>query len=167
MPNRRHLRLFGAALALVLAGASAASEVGPPPQDPAARATWVIERREEIRRQHDERRRTPASARATARALERAERRAQRPLPAAVAIPSGDPVGAACPRRETCALRFDPPAGKAVVITAVWSAQTVRCDDATSATPAGGDPIHPWWRCRRALYVSGPGAGYTAVLVDE
>jgi len=155
------------AAALALAEVCAASEVGPPPQDPAARATWVIERREEIQRQHEERRRTPPAARATERARERAERRAQRPQPAAAALPIGEPVGGACPPGESCALRFHPPAGKVAVLTAVWSAQTLQGDDATSASPADGAPIHPWWRCARSLFVSGRGAGYTAVVVDE
>jgi len=164
--RHRHHRLL-AALVLAVAATAAASDVGPPPQDPAARATWVIERREEIQRQHEERRRTPPAARATERARERAERRALRPQPPAAAIPDGEPVGGACPPRQVCELHLDAPAGKVILVTALWSAQRVRCDDAAGASPGDGSPVHPWWRCRRALSISGPGAGYTGVLIDE
>ena len=83
------------------------------------------------------------------------------------AIPDGEPVGGACPPRQVCELHLDAPAGKVILVTALWSAQRVRCDDAAGASPGDGSPVHPWWRCRRALSISGPGAGYTGVLIDE
>jgi hypothetical protein len=52
-----------------------------------------------------------------------------------------------------------------VVVTAVWSATRLQCDDAVMASPAGGAVIAPWFTCRRHLLVEGAGAGYTGFVL--
>jgi hypothetical protein len=53
------------------------------------------------------------------------------------------------------------------VVTAVWSASRVQCDDLSTRSPPNGDVIAPWWRCRRQLVIEGPGAGYAGFKVAE
>jgi hypothetical protein len=74
---------------------------------------------------------------------------------------SGKPAGGACPGPDSCELKFTPPENEVLVLTAVWSATKLQCDDATAASPRGGAPIAPGWRCERRLLVEGPGAGWT------
>jgi hypothetical protein len=95
------------------------------------------------------------------------------PLPVPVHIQNsnalgigGTPVGESCASGKPCTLRLTPPAGKVIVLTGVWSASTVRCDNVMSAAPPSGAPIAPWWRCERDLYVEGNGAGYVGFLSD-
>jgi len=92
------------------------------------------------------------------------------PLPVEVTNPSttvigGKPAGAVCAETESCELNFTPAAGEALILTAVWSATKVQCDDLTSATPRNGTPIALWWRCERRLVVQGLGAGYAGFRV--
>ncbi|MBI4516041.1 MAG: hypothetical protein HY699_09535 [Deltaproteobacteria bacterium] len=130
-------------------------------------------------------------ARATQRAVERAERRRLRlnpqagtqtrdpqpvelrdplPLPVelrnlAALLATGKPVGEACPGSEPCVLKLTPAVREVVVITSVWSAAKVECDDLKTSSPSNGTPIAPWWSCKRQLLIEGPGAGYTGFVV--
>lgn len=148
-------------IALVVAGLLAASWA----QTPDARRTAIAEMREQ--------RRNDPIAFATARAERRDERArdarpvtVQGPLPLPVLV-GGPPLGGACPKDATCTLRAAAADQRAVVVTAIWGASAVRCDDVALAVPPGGVPIAPWWRCTRELIVEGPGAGYAAFLAPR
>lgn len=116
-----------------------------------------------------EQRETDPVAYATARAERRADQHSrdarpvtvQGPLPLPV-LAGGAPLGGACPKDSACTLHATAAEQQVVVVTAVWGASSVRCDDVALATPPGGTPIAPWWRCARELVVEGPGAGYAA-----
>ena len=91
----------------------------------------------------------------------------RQPIPLPVVVQSGKPEGGACPRGGVCSLVLEPAAGEAVVVTAVWSAETIECDDTVSSTPAGGQPIAPGWRCEKRFSIKGKGAGYTAYTIAK
>ncbi len=80
---------------------------------------------------------------------------------------SGKAAGGACPSAEPCQLTFSPPNGQMVIITSVWSATKIQCDGVAAATPRGGTPIAPLWRCEERVLVEGPGAGWTGFLVTK
>lgn len=131
-----------------------------PPTGPEARATRKAERW--ARREAELAQKPPRPM----------ELRKPLPLPVEVTNPSttvigGKPAGAACVETESCELNFTPAAGEALILTAVWSATKVQCDDLTSAAPRNGTPIAPWWRCERRLLVQGPGAGYAGFRVTR
>jgi len=80
---------------------------------------------------------------------------------------SGKPAGGVCPSTDSCQLTFSPPNGEMVIVTSVWSATKLQCDGVASATPRGGSPIAPMWRCEERVLVEGPGAGWTGFLVTK
>lgn len=81
------------------------------------------------------------------------------------APPGGEPAAGSCPAEESCKVEFAVPAGKVLVVTALWSAAGVRCDgSAAAATPPSGQAIAPWWQCRRSLEFTGKGAGFAGFL---
>ncbi len=119
--------------------------------------------------------------RAAAVAARRAERDAARaerlpsrpvvirePLPLPVREtqpPGGEPAGKSCPATESCKVEYRVPSGRILVVTALWSATDVRCDQATlGATPAGGKVIAPGWQCETFLSFVGKAAGFTGYL---
>jgi len=148
--------------AISLSAPSKAQSAGAPD----ARRTAVAAMREQ--------RETDPVAYATARAERRGEQGARDarpvtvhgPLPLPVLV-GGAPLGGACPKETACTLRATAPEQQVVVVTSVWGASTVRCDDVALATPPGGVPIAPWWRCTRELVIEGPGAGYAAFLATR
>jgi hypothetical protein len=154
------------AIILVALTVGAAVWAQGPPADPLARQTWRAERLAQ---------RTPLSpeARATRRAQREHERalrpprpmELRAPLPVPVALAGGTPAGGACAGKDSCKLDYQPRAGEALVVTAVWSATHVECDGLTlGATPPGGAPISPWWRCQHSFRVEGKGAGYVGFV---
>jgi len=130
---------------------------------PDARRTAIAAMREQ--------RETDPVAYATARAERRGDQNARDarpvtvrgPLPLPVLV-GGAPLGGACPKETSCTLRATASEQQVVVVTAVWGATSIRCDDATLATPPGGMPIAPWWRCTRDFAIEGAGAGYAGFL---
>lgn len=146
------------------------------PLGPEARATARAARRMER-----EAMRLDPVARQTARAARDAEdeERAQPveirdPIPVPVEVRNvgdltapGKPAGGACAGSDACTLRVAANVREVIVVTAVWAATRIQCDDLVTASPATGAVIAPWWRCRRALLVEGPGAGFTAFVVTE
>jgi hypothetical protein len=140
---------------------------------PAARATIRAAERLERRRSAMD-----PQARETARAARREEAREfpqavalhdPVPLPVEIVNPlplwAGSAVGGSCSGAEPCTLRFDPGPREVVVVTAVWSATRLQCDDAVMATPSNGAVIAPWHTCRRRLLVEGAGAGYAGFVL--
>lgn len=169
---------FVLTVGLVLWGAAPGASQGEDPETPQAQATQrAAERAERHRIRLDPR------ARQTARAVreeEQHERALKYPQPVEVRQPmplpvelrnanalcgGGRPIGAICQGTESCTLQHAPAPREVVVLTAVWSARRITCDDLTSASPANGAAISPWWRCERQLVVEGPGAGYTGFVV--
>ncbi len=147
------MRITVILVALVVIGVAALTWA----QTPDARRTAVAGMREQ--------RETDPIAYATARAERRAEQRSRDARPVTVQGPlpvlvGGAPLGGACPKETACTLRATAAEQQVVVVTSVWGASAVRCDDVALATPPGGTPIAPWWRCTRELVVEGPGAGY-------
>jgi hypothetical protein len=82
-------------------------------------------------------------------------------------VAAGKPAGGTCPAGESCKLTATPNVREVLVVTAVWSATRVECDGAVSASPPGGAPIAPWWRCQQRFAVEGPGAGYTGFVAVQ
>ncbi|MBI4518341.1 MAG: hypothetical protein HY699_21280 [Deltaproteobacteria bacterium] len=177
-------------LAMVLLLPAAAWPQAVPPKDPEARATWVAEQTEEALRRREELMKLSPEERAARRSERRktkGERKKEKgkdkppkvfelhgplPLPVTVQNPSvpqlgGKPVGGACPAGQACQLKATPNAGEVLVLSAVWSATKVQCDEVSTATPANGAPIAPGWRCERLLLIEGTGAGYTAFAVAK
>lgn len=94
------------------------------------------------------------------------------PLPVEVrnvgALPApGKPAGGACAGTDVCTLRATANVREVLVVTAVWSATRIQCDDLVAASPANGAVISPWWRCQRGLLVEGPGAGFAGFVVVQ
>lgn len=79
----------------------------------------------------------------------------------------GKPAGGACAPNDKCQLRMNPPNGEVLIVTAVWSAAKVVCDDVSTATPPSGAPIAPGWRCEQTFSAEGQGAGYAGYLVSK
>jgi hypothetical protein len=166
--------LFVLGVLLATAWSLAGQEYGEEEIDtPAARATIRAAERLERRRAVMD-----PQARETARAARREEAREQSqavalrdpiPLPVEIvnSVPlwAGSAVGGSCGGGEPCTLRFEPSPREVVVVTSVWSATRLQCDDAVTASPAGGAVIAPWFTCRRRLLVEGPGAGYTGFVL--
>ena len=161
MTTTRCTQLLLPLLFPLLALPAAAQQPTPPPQvGVAARATAHAERRAEKRKEVADRLARPV--------------RVQGPLPLPVAlananalIASGKPAGGSCDGKDTCTLRLSPPPGQILVVTAVWSATVVRCDDLTTSTPANGAPISVAWRCEHELTVQGLGAGYAGFTIAK
>lgn len=136
---------------------------------------------EEFRRQYEA---ASPEERERLRAQRRAERFGDRPAklielhgplplpvqvanPAPAAIVAGPPAGAACKPNEECSLEFKPRTPQVLIVTAVWGASKVQCDDLTTATPGNGAPINVAWRCERQLLLQGTGAGYAGYLAPR
>lgn len=152
---------LGCLIALALLATSAAA-FAEPRKDPEARATHKAEKRAQ---KEAERAQKPPKLMELGKPL---------PLPVVVTNPSpsttiaaGKPAGANCPETEACELKFTPAAGEALILTAVWSATKVQCDDLTMATPRNGAPIAPGWRCESRLSVQGAGAGYAGFRISR
>jgi hypothetical protein len=120
-----------------------------------------------------------AQALATRRAerdAARAERMPSRPIVLRGPIPlpiepnrplGGLPAGKSCPAEETCDVAYAVPTGKILVVSGLWSATAVRCDQAAlGSTPGSGQVVAPWWHCSQSLAFSGKGAGFTGYLFD-
>lgn len=177
--------MLGWMLVALLVPATAGAVEDDPPRDPEARRTWIGEKRDEAIQRREEFLKLSPEEQERVRTERRAERKARRagrgkdekvrpmdirgplPLPVRVEGAGGPPVGEACPGEAACSLRLTPPAGRAAVITAVWSATRVECDGVSSATPRNGAPVAPWWRCEQRLVIEGPGAGYVGFLTAK
>jgi len=120
-----------------------------------------------------------AQAMATRRAerdAARAERRPSRPIVLREPIPlpveqnrppGGPPAGQSCPVEETCDVEYTVPNGKVLVVSGLWAADKVKCDQATlGSTPGNGQVVAPWWHCTKSLAFRGKGAGFTGYLFD-
>jgi hypothetical protein len=88
------------------------------------------------------------------------------PLPVVPGVPpGGEPAGRACPNEESCKIEYAVPAGRTLVVTALWSAAQVRCDQAAlGSSPATGQVIAPLWNCNQSLAFEGRGAGFAGYL---
>ncbi len=88
------------------------------------------------------------------------------PLPVLQSLPpGGEAAGKSCPANESCKVEYAVPQGRILVVSAIWSAADVRCDQAhLGATPPAGQVIAPWWHCTRALAFEGKGAGFAGYL---
>lgn len=117
------------------------------------------------------------ATRRAARDASRAERMSSRPFVLREPVPlpvdpvrpaGGDAAGRACPATESCTLDYAVPAGRLLVVTALWAASEAACDGvALGASPANGDAIAPWWQCRTSLRVTGTGAGFAGFLFSS
>ncbi len=88
------------------------------------------------------------------------------PLPVQQILPPGGaPVAQSCPAAKPCKIEYAVPPGRILVVSALWSASDVHCDQATlGATPPSGEAISPWWHCRKSLSFTGKAAGFTGYL---
>ncbi len=91
------------------------------------------------------------------------------PLPVRQALPpGGEPAGRSCPGKDPCKIDFEVPAGRVLVVSALWSASAVRCDDTSlGASPSGGEAIAPWWHCEESLSLTGTEAGFAGYLFES
>ena len=118
------------------------------------------------------------AAREEALAAKRAERDAMRaerlpsrpvtlrnpvPLPVTVTQPPGGvAAGESCAKSKPCTVQYSVPANRTLVVTALWSAQKIRCDNAKlDSTPSDGQLVSPLWHCTKSLEFEGKGAGFT------
>jgi hypothetical protein len=169
----KDVRFLTFVLSLLLGVALTTAPATAQPPDADARRTRAAERREEISQMSPEER---AQWQAERRARHRKddenrpprpiEIRAPLPLPVKMG-PVGKPAGGACAKGESCTLELTPSSGEVLVVTAVWSADEIQCDEIKSSTPPGGQPISPQWRCERLFRARGTGAAYTGFTVAE
>lgn len=175
MDGRNSVGLLVAALLLGTVPATGAQQL----MSPEARATQRAERRREMAQMSPEEREKRRAQRRAERQKEKADKppkpmelKGPFPLPVEVQNPSapvtaGKPAGAACPSTDACTLKLTPKLGEVLVVTAVWSATKVQCDDLTTASPRTGAPMTVAWRCERQFVVEGPGAGYAGFMVGK
>jgi len=126
------------------------------PMDPTQRAAAIATRRAE--RDSNRTQRLPSRP---------VTLRAPLPLPVTVDLPvGGAPAATSCPVAKSCRVAYSVPAGQLLVVTGLWSATEIRCDDTSlGATPPNGRPVAPWWHCSSSLaFAGGPGAGFVGYL---
>lgn len=129
---------------------------------------------QEMTQEEIEARAVAVATRRAARDLHRAQNAPSRPftlrepipLPVVPKVPpGGEPAGKSCPSEESCKIEYAVPAGRILVVTALWSAAEVRCDQATlGSSPANGQVIAPSWHCSRSLAFEGRGSGFAGYL---
>lgn len=88
------------------------------------------------------------------------------PLPVQQVLPpGGTPAGQSCPAAEPCKVEYPVPSGRTLVVSALWSATEVRCDQTKlGASPPSGEVVAPWWHCKKSLSFTGKAAGFTGYL---
>ena len=178
-----------AVLACLVTRAVPAQTPEVPPKDTEARKQWIQQQREEAMKRREEFLKLPPEEQQ--RIKEERQKQAgawgaqarpmdiHGPLPLPVEVKNlsdlasggtrgnGKPAGGACAASEKCQLRLNPPTGQALIVTAVWSATKVTCDETSTATPPNGAPIAPGWRCEQSFSAEGQGAGYAGYLVSK
>jgi len=143
-------------------------------------AVWVLVagaasgHAQEMTQEEMEARAVAVATRRAARDLHRSQNAPSRPmtlrepipLPVVPSVPpGGDAAGKSCPTEESCKIDYAVPAGRILVVTALWSATDVRCDQAALGnSPANGQVIAPSWHCSRSLALEGRGAGFAGYL---
>jgi hypothetical protein len=173
----KYLRVFccSTLMLLVLGAPTCAQQTFSPEAMAAVRAAQQRQR-EELRKKLEamspaEREQFRAARRTTrnrddGRPARPIELRAPLPLPVTLQA-GGKPAGGSCKAAEACTLEWKTRVGETVVVTSVWAATKVQCDDLTMSTPGSGAPIAVAWRCEHQLIVQGPGAGYAGYVVGK